>query len=103
MEKVRVLQGHSILEGGIWYNQGQVLMVKNHKEHVVTVRWGDKMELTKEVLAVEPVGEDVPVNVSQARLPKAEEAPAPPVPEAPAAPVRLNAPRAPKKTPEEEV
>ncbi len=37
MERVRVLQGCSILEGGIWHHQGAVLDVADASKHVRTL------------------------------------------------------------------
>lgn len=71
MEKVRVLQGCSIEEGGIWYHQGAVLEVANASKHVRTVTDGDGKVST--LPCTEPV-KDEKVNTPTGLVPKAPKA-----------------------------
>jgi hypothetical protein len=41
MERVRVLQGCSILEGGVWFHQGAVLDVADPSKHYRTLTDGE--------------------------------------------------------------
>lgn len=79
MSKVRVLQGCSICEAGIWYNQGAVLVVADASIHTKTVPLGkDKVAVVSCVEAAD----DAEVNAPEGILPIAVEAPAMPnVPE----------------------
>ncbi len=67
MEKVRVLQGCSIQEGGYWFAQGSVLMVANPDSFTRIVKDKDGRD------TVEPCVELVehePVNVPVGLLPE---------------------------------
>lgn len=78
MQKVKVLQGCSICEGGIWYSQGAVLLVADAAIHFRMDDLGDGKVV--KVPLVE-IGSDEPVNTPEGLLPKAVEASESPVPD----------------------
>lgn len=86
MEKVRVLQGCSICEGGIWFNQGAVVLVADPSVHIRTVT--DKDGKVTTLPCTEPAA-DSETNTPAGILPQAAKpAKAEKAPEAPEQPVK---------------